>query len=162
MNRSLPSSRPRAICHAIVRPAVARHRQLKPLGLLAQRLEIETPIIIGKEDILPIVPALRDMRGDAGHDDTGGSRHVAKRSRRRSTVNTWGLSTVPTYPGTMYSDGFAEMPLRNACIHASAPESIDGMDDSGIVDITLWWLELATPGPYPGSAQRKSNRPIWR
>jgi hypothetical protein len=42
------------------------------------------------------------------------------------------------------------MPLRNACIHASAPESPDGMDDSGLVGIPLWWLELATPGPSQG------------
>ena len=55
--------------------AVAQY--LKPAlgGLVLQYLQVGDAVRVSQEDILPIVPVLGDVMGQAGDDDARDSRH---------------------------------------------------------------------------------------
>jgi len=48
----------------------------KPRHLLPQRVDAESPVVIGEQDVLAVVPPLGDVMGHPRDDDSGDSRHA--------------------------------------------------------------------------------------
>ena len=61
--------------------SAAAPRQKTLRAVLSQRLEIELPVGVGEEDVLPVVSTLRDMVRMTGHDDPSDTRHESHRTR---------------------------------------------------------------------------------
>jgi hypothetical protein len=55
--------------------AIAQQRQAMLLTLVAQSLDVGSPVFVNQEDVLTIVAPLGDVVRNALHDHTGHSRH---------------------------------------------------------------------------------------
>ncbi len=54
---------------------VPRDRQADPRGLLPEQRQVRPPVIVDKEDILPVIAALGDVVGHARNDRPRDTRH---------------------------------------------------------------------------------------
>ena len=69
--------------HVIRHQVIARRRKAGSLGVIAQQLEIDAPIIVGEKHVLPVVPTLG---------------HVVRLTRDNDSSNTRHAETLPHPP----------------------------------------------------------------
>jgi len=63
-------------CALVTGEALSQDAKRVTLSLKLQQLEIENPIMIGKENILPVIAALRDVVWRTGQHKSRSARHA--------------------------------------------------------------------------------------
>jgi hypothetical protein len=61
--------------NVIVHQAIPQNLGAVSRALFGENVKVGSAVVVDEENVLPIVPSLRQMMRKAGHDNSSGSRH---------------------------------------------------------------------------------------